>query len=747
MKPQLTIAHEGTLGDEDRTRFSFHEESIAHIMRVLTDLYENPELAVIREYSTNARDAHISAGKADVPIEVRLPTPLESTFVVRDEGLGLSRQEIEDNLTKYGYSSKRDTDAEVGMLGLGSKSALTYTSQFTYVACKDGKTVTVLITREDDGAPVLQVIDEVDTPEAPNFVEVHVPVKNAEMFANAARQFFWHWEPGTVKINGALHDGGIWSDEYANELWLSDDVVLMQVQRYGQSTATVVMGGVPYRLAHDQAPDVIQNLAGYNLYAFVDVGTVDFTPSRESLQMSKRTKECIRELDEFVGERLFKALQDKLNSMTYKEANDWGRDRQQLCRAMWARGLVLKSRGKMLSFDHSMPIPRDCKPPGGTPWQINLNRPRWNGADRADTTDYIHFSRPPLLIIHGYKNSSGVPGDVKDAIRAHADKLGIKRNNGYYEQALLIYKPLDSDVMDAIGNPPQVAFSEVYTKERIKRASAKAIETRYRMAKWGAPNGWENVHELDYRPDCYVSADSFRRGDVAERVLDLARAGHRVAVVWGRNKKWFEENHGDVPTTRDYAKWWVEVKVPEIISQMGDIARHRIHSCGSDACTRLGNIASRLEHSYESIEDDELREAMRVITLSKRPSPSVDKILGSQRAMRRYGFDRDIRVSSTVCRQARDLVDRFPILELIQPSSIYSVGQHEFVRILNAAYAPPQPSTDLVLWNDPSNPNNPHFNKALNQLGACNEMITRKNQECEVERIVAHFARHEGVLL
>ena len=64
MKPHLDIRHTGNLGTDDRTAMTFDENAIAHLMSVLTDLYSDPTLAVVREYSTNARDAQIAAGKA-----------------------------------------------------------------------------------------------------------------------------------------------------------------------------------------------------------------------------------------------------------------------------------------------------------------------------------------------------------------------------------------------------------------------------------------------------------------------------------------------------------------------------------------------------------------------------------------------------------------------------------------------------------------------------------------------------------
>jgi sensor histidine kinase regulating citrate/malate metabolism len=99
--------------------------AMAHIMSILTDLYSDPEYAVIREYSTNAFDSHIEAGQTR-PIEVTLPTDLAPFLTIRDFGIGLDAEGIESIYSLYGASTKRNTNDQVGMLGLGCKSALTY---------------------------------------------------------------------------------------------------------------------------------------------------------------------------------------------------------------------------------------------------------------------------------------------------------------------------------------------------------------------------------------------------------------------------------------------------------------------------------------------------------------------------------------------------------------------------------------------------------------------------------------------
>src|SRR5688572_3649345 len=107
MKPQVlvrTVEEQGVLA-EGAFGLSNKAEDQAHILSILRDrLYTNKVLAVLREYSANAWDAHVDAGKADVPIKVVLPTKLDPSLIIRDYGKGLSEEEIFEVYVKYGAS-------------------------------------------------------------------------------------------------------------------------------------------------------------------------------------------------------------------------------------------------------------------------------------------------------------------------------------------------------------------------------------------------------------------------------------------------------------------------------------------------------------------------------------------------------------------------------------------------------------------------------------------------------------------
>ncbi len=317
MKPRVDIKHQGTIGTQDRTAMTFDENSLAHLMAVLTDLYSDPALAVIREYSTNAFDSHIDA-KVDRPIEVDLPSDLRRMFVVRDHGLGLSKDDIVENFSKYGWSSKRDTDEQVGMLGLGCKSALTYTSQFTFIATKDGVRSTVLVTRDETGASSLQIMESVETDEH-NGVEVQIPVKdNVKQFNDKAMAFYKYWNPGTVYVNGEPVQS-IWESDADGITKLDEDILLRPkggstydytLRRHIYTEGdTIVMGNVPY-----PCKTPLTDRLNSGVVVRVPVGAVNFTPSREELQYTAMTNQTIADVKAYIDTSVLHQAQAEVES-------------------------------------------------------------------------------------------------------------------------------------------------------------------------------------------------------------------------------------------------------------------------------------------------------------------------------------------------------------------------------------------------------------------------------------------------
>jgi hypothetical protein len=270
--------------------------AMAHIMNVLTDLYSNRIYAVIREYCTNAWDAHVEAG-VNRAIEVTLPNPMTPFFKVKDFGIGLTVEDIHSIYSQYGESTKRGTNAQNGMLGLGCKSALTYTNQFTVTSRKDGTEISVVVGRDEDGSGSMTVVDTRSTTE-PNGTEIIVPVErhNVAEFQAEAEKFFRVWPEGHVLVNGK-------QPKRYEGLRLNDNLYITDE---GQSY--VVMGNVPY-----PAPE-LDDLCRGSVLAFVPIGDVNFVPSREALMDTKRTQTTLEGIKASFAKDVQGAIQREIDA-------------------------------------------------------------------------------------------------------------------------------------------------------------------------------------------------------------------------------------------------------------------------------------------------------------------------------------------------------------------------------------------------------------------------------------------------
>ena len=132
--------------DFEESEFGIDQEDISFVIDLLRNqIYSNKPLAVIREYATNAVDAHAELGKGDEPIQVTLPTQFEPTFKVRDFGTGLSDEEIKNLYTRYCKSTKRNSNAFTGQLGIGCKlDLLMVTTLVSYLTMKEPRILTML---------------------------------------------------------------------------------------------------------------------------------------------------------------------------------------------------------------------------------------------------------------------------------------------------------------------------------------------------------------------------------------------------------------------------------------------------------------------------------------------------------------------------------------------------------------------------------------------------------------------------
>lgn len=169
------------------------DESSHHIFSILRDkLYSNGRESLVRELMSNARDSHIEAGKADVPIKVWLPG---SYLTIEDEGVGLSKERMAEVFCYYGRSTKRNTNAESGMFGLGAKSFFAYSSSASITSYYDGVKYEYAAYINESQVGEIKLISEGPTDRI-NGVAIKIPIKpeDARTFRDYVKKYAQFWD-------------------------------------------------------------------------------------------------------------------------------------------------------------------------------------------------------------------------------------------------------------------------------------------------------------------------------------------------------------------------------------------------------------------------------------------------------------------------------------------------------------------------------------------------------------------------
>ncbi|MBC8395080.1 MAG: hypothetical protein H8E05_00120 [Bacteroidetes bacterium] len=302
MKPVESSVKVESQGIQDTVKFGIKSSGLHHILGILRNqLYSDKILAVVREYACNAVDAMVEAGKAEQPIEVTLPTKLSPSFKVRDFGPALSEEEIHDVYAFYGESTKRNTNDQTGMLGIGSKSAFSYGDNFVINSYLGGtKYIYNAYIDESQIGQISQIGKEAST--EPDGIEIVVPTKDedVEEFKEKSKDLF-EWFAVRPVIKGAeqftyedreiLFSGTGWDwREPATNTHYHD------VSR----DAMVVMGNIgypidPYSLNLDNNDEErpLNDLLHGRLVLRADIGDVEISASREKLQYTDFTRSSL----------------------------------------------------------------------------------------------------------------------------------------------------------------------------------------------------------------------------------------------------------------------------------------------------------------------------------------------------------------------------------------------------------------------------------------------------------------------
>ena len=286
----VTIEQIGNITDTS----SFKMKSSRKAFQILSDLYSDKALAIVRELGCNATDSMIVAGKKDQPFHIHLPNTLEPWVTIQDYGTGITHENIYSIYATYFESTKTNSNDQIGCLGLGSKSPFCYTDNFSVISITNGIKRTYNAYFGADGCPTIAMMNQTPTDEGSGLA-VQIPVKQQDFstFSLAVSKAFRFFDVKPIITGGTI----TWLNEkpmFEGEGWRS-------YEKFGYCEAFAIMGGVTYPI------DIYKVDAKYHdllrkggLVLYFGMAEVDFTPSRESLSYCDQTITALNSKLDFV---------------------------------------------------------------------------------------------------------------------------------------------------------------------------------------------------------------------------------------------------------------------------------------------------------------------------------------------------------------------------------------------------------------------------------------------------------------
>lgn len=366
---------------------------------LITTIYSQKEKTVVRELMANAFDSMIAANKGDQEIEVYLPTSLDPCLIVRDFGEGMTHDFVMRLYSSLGESTKRNTNAQTGMYGIGSKSPLSITDTFT-LRCFDkpgwngdpymsygkdmnetGRIRLYTIFIDENNIPrighTFDVMPREEDRAELGGCEVKVPIgpdkRRPLLEGVASQQFCWFDKP--VKFDGALDE--VESSFYKSitlineRLYLADRGTQSRTSyrsssrgwalyaRQGSATYPVTESEVISHLS-EEVVESIRALSGDNesrhIMIDIPIGTIRATLAREALQYTpeglKNLCDCIQTTFETFGTKLAQIIDDAHSYPTAlvklaDEMIDKDEERKRLPRLRFLANLLPLARTKI----------------------------------------------------------------------------------------------------------------------------------------------------------------------------------------------------------------------------------------------------------------------------------------------------------------------------------------------------------------------------------------------------------------
>ena len=313
------------------------ENSIASglLIQRLTELYEDPVEATVRETVSNALDAVTESYSGKLPkVEIVTPTELRPVFTVKDNGVGMSYKDLKEIYSKYGSSTKADDLEQIGAYGLGAKSPLAYGNEFTVTSIKNGEKTTIIVAREEI-TNYIKIVDSRKTSE-PSGTTVSVPVNDNDIDRFELSVSKYLTNPVDKEVSLYVNNKHVKGDDYVEisnnvllmngkekvygRVWVEKSDVIKLLTDLPQSSIAgclkLLIGGWAYDSPARRNRRSSYSQRRYGIVVELKAGIVDFNSSRDAILENDRYQNLEDLIVEYVeSERFTKDIINATNSL------------------------------------------------------------------------------------------------------------------------------------------------------------------------------------------------------------------------------------------------------------------------------------------------------------------------------------------------------------------------------------------------------------------------------------------------
>lgn len=514
-------------------------------------LYSNKIRAIIRELSCNAADSHVESGSKDLPFDIHLPNAMEPWFSIRDYGTGLTHDQVTNIYTTYFESTKTDSNEFVGALGLGSKSPFSYSDNFSVTAIRDGIKNNYSAFINDHGVPSVARMSTSETDE-PSGVEIQMAVTDTNDFYKFADEATYVFHSFTLKPNVT---GNNRYDERSVTYKQTDMVSGVHLVEHSPIRGVyIVMGSIPYPIDMPNPENNLGELANLldrnnNIEINVDIGDVDFQPSREGLSYTPRTIVAIRKKLQLLNTSLAKIIKeevDKIDEPWIKAAELVKKSQTNLFAAA-AKEYAVRTNNKLVESRHDRlrTVSIKIQERFLTKLNIKMSGTRKDYGYGSMTklkaqTDYSkNIANRVVWAVDVDPNTTFVVNDTNvGAIKRAQEHFRLEsRRNVYLLEAIDKKKPMRTDILfQKLSQPNNIVKASSLRMLERKQSTTKAVTDDIMLVQPGdrydyATGRWNTVPTIDDSKTYYYLPLSNYSGvcsKTGEADIDCKRFAHRL---------------------------------------------------------------------------------------------------------------------------------------------------------------------------------------------------------------------------